>query len=135
MSFYLLPNLFLNSAQAQTTQSAAPAAPQGAPGGAPPPGGGLFGFFFPLILIFFIFYFLILRPNQKRMKEEQNMIKALNKGDEIFTKAGILGTIVGMNDHIVTLDLGDDVKIKVLRSEIGGSAKKLFEKIQQPEKK
>ncbi|MEI8346938.1 MAG: preprotein translocase subunit YajC [Pseudomonadota bacterium] len=122
MSFSLL----ISDAIAQ----AAPAAP-GGPGA---PGGSMLGMLMPFILIFVIFYFLIILPNKKRMKQEQEMLKSLDKGDEIFTKSGILGTIVGMTDKVVTLDLGEGTKIKLLRSEIGGSAKKMFEEKKEEKK-
>ena len=81
----------------------------------------------PFIFIFIIFYFLMIRPQQKRMKQEQEMLKALSKGDEVFTKSGILGTIHGMTDRIVTLEVSEGIRIKVLRSEIAGKSQKIFE--------
>jgi preprotein translocase subunit YajC len=89
------------------------------------PGG--FASFIPFILIFGIFYFLMIRPQKKRLDEENAMLAALGKGDEIYTKAGILGTIVGMTDKVITLEVADGVKFKVLRSQVGGLAKKIFE--------
>lgn len=82
--------------------------------------------FLPLIAIFVIFYFLMIRPQKKQLEEEKSMLDALSKGDEIFTKSGILGTITGMTDKVVTLEVADNTKIKVLRSQIGGLASKIF---------
>lgn len=84
--------------------------------------------FAPFIVIFFIFYFLMIRPQKKRMMEEQNMLNSLNKGDEIYTKSGIIGTIVGLTEKIVTLEVSQGVKMKVLRSQVAGLAQKLFDK-------
>ena len=81
----------------------------------------------PFIFIFIIFYFLMIRPQQKRVKQEQEMLKALSKGDEVFTKSGILGTIYGMTDRVVTLEVAENIRIKVLRSEIAGKSQKIFE--------
>lgn len=83
--------------------------------------------FLPFVLIFAIFYFLMIRPQKKRLQEENSMLAELGKGDEIYTKSGILGTIVGMTDKVVTLDVGEGIKFKVLRSQVGGLAKKIFE--------
>lgn len=94
--------------------------------GAPAEGNPLFQFL-PLVLVFVVFYFLMLRPQQKRMKEEQDMIAKLAKGDEVYTKSGLIGTIYGLNDKVVTLDMGDGVKLKVVRSQIGGLAKSILE--------
>ena len=83
--------------------------------------------FLPFILIFMIFYFLMIRPQKKRLEEEQAMNKGLSKGDEIYMKSGILGKIVGITDKIVTIEVSDGVKFKVLRSQIGGPAGQLFD--------
>lgn len=84
--------------------------------------------FAPFIFIFLIFYFLMIKPQKKRLEQEQAMIASLNKGDEIYTKSGIIGTIVGMTEKIVTLEVSEGVKMKVLRAQVGGPAQKLFEK-------
>ena len=69
----------------------------------------------------------MIKPQKKRLQEEQSLIAALSKGDEIYTKSGVLGTIAGLTDKIVTLEISEGVKIKILKSQIGGLAKKLFE--------
>ena len=84
--------------------------------------------FFPFILIFMIFYFLMIRPQKKRLDEEQSMNNALKKGDEIYTKSGILGTIVGITEKVVTIEVASGVKFKVLRTQVGGLADSLFDK-------
>jgi len=89
----------------------------------------------PFVFIFLIFYFLMIRPQKKRMQQEQEMLKALSKGDEIFTKSGLLGTIYGMTDRVVTLEVADGIRLKVLRSEIAGQSKKIFEAEQKDQEK
>jgi preprotein translocase subunit YajC len=84
--------------------------------------------FVPFILIFVIFYFLMIRPQKKKLEEEQSMLSTLTKGDEIFTKSGLLGTIVGMTDKIITLEVAQGVKMKILRSQIGGPSSNIFDK-------
>ena len=84
--------------------------------------------FAPFIIIFLIFYFLMIKPQKKKLQEEQAMLTSLGKGDEVFTKSGILGTVYGITEKIVTLEVSEGVKLKVLRSQIGGLAKKIFEK-------
>lgn len=84
--------------------------------------------FLPFILIFAIFYFLMIRPQKKKLEEEQAMINSLSKGDEVYTKSGILGKIVGLTDKVITLEVGDGVKFKILRAQVGGLAEKIFEK-------
>ena len=82
--------------------------------------------FVPFALVFLVFYFLMIKPQKKRLQEEQSLIAALGKGDEVFTKSGMLGKISGLTDKIVTLEISDGVKIKVLKSQIGGLANKIF---------
>ena len=65
---------------------------------------------------------------KRKLQEEQALLSSLSKGDEIFTKSGIIGTISGITDKIVTLEVSEGVKLKILRGQIGGNAKKIFEK-------
>jgi preprotein translocase subunit YajC len=83
--------------------------------------------FAPLIAIFFIFYFLMIKPQQKKMKEEQAFIQALKKGDEVFTKSGMLGVVSGITEQVVTLELDGGYKVKFLKGQIGGSAKEILQ--------
>jgi preprotein translocase subunit YajC len=82
--------------------------------------------FAPFVLIFVIFYFLMIRPQKKKLEEEQKMLKSLSKGDEIYTKSGILGKITGMTEKVVTLEISEGVKLKIVRSQIAGLADSLF---------
>jgi len=74
--------------------------------------------FAPLIIIFAIFYFLLIRPQQKRAKEQKEMLDNLKKGDKIITQGGIHGLIEGLTDKVVTIKIAENVKIKVSRSSI-----------------
>ena len=69
-------------------------------------------------LIIGIFYFLILRPQQKRQKEKQRMLDALKKGDKVVTAGGMYGTVAGIDDKTVLLQVSDNVKMKFERSAI-----------------
>lgn len=96
--------------------AAAPAAGSG--------GGGGFAAFLPLILIFVVFYFLLIRPQQKQAKQHQQFLADLKTGDKIVTRGGIHGTITGLTDSVVTVEIAKEIKIKVSRDAIGGSAVK-----------
>jgi len=84
-------------------------------------GGGAGGFasFIPLILIFAVFYFMLIRPQQKQAKLQQLFLDELKSGNKVITKGGIHGTITGLTDTVVTLEIADNVRIKVSRSSIG----------------
>ena len=74
----------------------------------------------PFAAVFVIFYFLIIRPQGKKMKEQEKFVAALKRGDSIVTNSGILGMIDGMTDQIVTLEIEDGAKMKVLKKQIAG---------------
>lgn len=86
-------------------------------------GGGLMSTMIMFALIFLIFYFMIIRPNQKRQKERRNMLEALKKGDKIITSGGIHGTIVGIEEKIVLVQIADNVKVKVGRDFVSAVTK------------
>lgn len=88
----------------------------------------------PLIAVFFIFYFLMIRPQKKRMEEEKKFILSLDKGQEVYTKSGLIGKIYGLTDKVVTLEVEDGHKVKYLRSQIAGSTAELFKEKEAPKK-
>lgn len=83
----------------------------------PSPGGGLLSFL-PLLVIFVIFYFLLIRPQTKRAKDHKAMIDALAKGDEVVTSGGVAGRITALGDTFVTMEIADNVSVKVQRSSV-----------------
>lgn len=92
-----------------------------------PTGGGAAGgiaSFLPLILIFVVFYFLLIRPQQKQAKKHQQFLSDLKNGEKVVTKGGIHGTITGLTDTVVTLEIAKDIRVKVSRDAIGGSGAK-----------
>ena len=93
---------------------------------APAAGGGAGGFasFLPLILIFVVFYFLLIRPQQKQAKQHQQFLADLKSGDKVITRGGIHGTITGLTDTVITVEIADNLRIKVSRDAISGSAVK-----------
>jgi preprotein translocase subunit YajC len=68
--------------------------------------------------MFVLFYFLMIRPQQKKQREMDDMLKALRRGDIVRTTGGIRGEIVDIGDADVTLLIADKVKINVLRAHI-----------------
>ena len=92
----------------------AQAAPAGPPAGAT---GGL-----PFLVIvggfFLVMYFMLIRPQQKKQKEHQAMLSKLATGDEVLTAGGILGRIVEVGDQFLTIEIANDVQIKVQRIQV-----------------
>jgi preprotein translocase subunit YajC len=87
---------------------------------APATGGSPSGIemFLPFIVIIVIMYFLVLRPQAKRQKDHQKFAAELKRGDAVITTGGILGTIEGINDAFVTLEIAANTRIKILRTQI-----------------
>ena len=79
--------------------------------------GGLMSFL-PLIVIFAVFYFMLIRPQMKRSKEHKQLVSQLGKGDEVITNGGLLGKITDVSDSFVTLELADNLQIKLQRSAV-----------------
>ena len=71
-----------------------------------------------IVLMFGVFYFLLIRPQQKRQREMDNLLKSLKKGDIVRTSGGIRGEIVELTDQEATLLIADKVKINILRSHV-----------------
>lgn len=72
-----------------------------------------------LFVFIAIFYFLLIRPQMKRQKEHKNLIQALSKGDEIVTSGGVLGKIVNVGDAFVTVEISNNIQIKVQKHAVG----------------
>jgi preprotein translocase subunit YajC len=98
----------VNNTATTTAAAAAPGAPQ----------QSLFGMALPFVIMLGVMYFLMIRPQQKKMKEHQGMISALKSGDEVITSSGIIGTIQGMSEKVVTLEVSKNVQIKILKSQV-----------------
>lgn len=75
--------------------------------------------FLPLVLIFVVFYFLLIRPQQKKTRDHKTVLDALRRGDRVVTGGGIIGTVARVeNPEEVTVDIADNVRVRVVRSTI-----------------
>jgi preprotein translocase subunit YajC len=71
----------------------------------------------PFVLIFVIMYFLILRPQQKRVKQHQEMVKNVRRGDTVITNGGLIGKVTKViDDDQIEIEIADTVRIRQLRS-------------------
>ena len=70
----------------------------------------------PFALIFVIMYFLILRPQQKRVKQHQEMVKNVRRGDTVVTNGGLIGKVTKViDDDQLEIEIADDVRIRQMR--------------------
>ena len=85
-------------------------------------GGDPLSFLIPMGAIFLIFYFLLIRPQQRKQKDHENLLKAVGKGDRVVTTGGIHGLVTGVSEDVLTLEIanlkGERVRVKVDRSRI-----------------
>ena len=71
----------------------------------------------PFVLIFVIMYFLILRPQQKRVKEHQELVRNLRRGDTVVTSGGVVGKVTKVvDDDQIEVEIADDVRVRQLRT-------------------
>jgi preprotein translocase subunit YajC len=86
--------------------------------GAPAAGGtDMILQFVPFILIFVIMWFLIIRPQQKRVKAHQELVKAVRRGDTVITNGGLIGKVTKViDDDQIEVEIADGVRIRHVRS-------------------
>lgn len=84
-----------------------------------PAAGDFIGMILPLVAIMGVFYFLLIRPQQRKMKEHQEMLKRVSKGDTVITNGGLIGKVIKVvDDNELQVEIGENVKVRVLRSGI-----------------
>ena len=69
-------------------------------------------------LFFIVVFFLMIRPQMKRAKEHKELIAKLAKGDEVITNGGIAGRVADIGENFITLEVADNVRVKLQRSAI-----------------
>lgn len=89
----------------------------------PPPGGGggdggLMSTMLMLVLVFGIMYFMMIRPQQKKAKQHEAMIKALKKGDKVVLSGGLHGTVAGDDEKTLLVEIASGVKVKVEKNAV-----------------
>jgi preprotein translocase subunit YajC len=88
-------------------------------GDAVPPSSGFRGLI-PLILIFVIFYFIVIRPQQKKIKAHEELVKNLSRGDSVVTSGGIVGKVLRVDEqnNMLDIEIASGVEVKVVRSTV-----------------
>jgi preprotein translocase subunit YajC len=79
--------------------------------------GGIMNFL-PLLALIAVFYFLVLRPQSKRAKEQKTMLAELQRGDEVVTVGGEVGVISKIFEQYVSIELAENLEVKVQKSSI-----------------
>ena len=97
-------SFFISEALAEGTEAA------GQPGGEQ---------FILLIGMVVLFYFILIRPQQKRAKEHKKMVAEISKGDEVITNGGVLGKVTNVGEQYLTLEVAENVEIKIQIQAVG----------------
>ncbi len=95
------------------------------PATAPPGGGGLLGS--PMLFVgamLLLMYALMIRPQQKKEKEHKTMLNAIERGDNIVSSGGIHGKVTGVTDDVLTVQIANNVSIKLSKSAVGSRVAK-----------
>lgn len=80
-------------------------------------GGFDFMSILPLVLIFGVFYFFLIRPQQKKVQEQKDLLSALRRGDRIVTNGGLIGTIHKVvNDQELQVEIAEGVRVRIARA-------------------
>ncbi len=104
----LLSMLGISTAHATTAAAGAPATPEES-----------FLSVLPMLIIFIaVFYFLLVRPQQKRAKEQRQLLDHLSVGDEVLTTGGIMGRINKLRDNYVVITVGKDVEMTFQKASV-----------------
>jgi preprotein translocase subunit YajC len=97
-------DFFINSANAQAVGGAG--------------GQGIMSALMLPVLLLVVFYFLLIRPQNKRAKEQREMLSKIAAGDEVTTVGGILGKVVDVGEQFLTLEIADGVSVKLQKSQV-----------------
>ena len=84
------------------------------------PMGSFQGMFVMISLFFVIFYFLVMHPQSKQQNEHKSFLSKLGKGDEVITSGGVVGKVDRVQGDLVFVDVGSNVKLRVLKAQISG---------------
>jgi preprotein translocase subunit YajC len=97
-------DFFINSAYAQAAGGAGPQS--------------MLGTLLLPVLLLVVFYFLLIRPQNKRAKEQREMLSKVAAGDEIATTGGILGKVVEVGDQFISLEIANNVTVKLQKFQV-----------------
>jgi len=80
---------------------------------------GLVQMILPLVMIMAVFWFLLIRPQQRKLKEHQDMIAKVARGDTVVTNGGLIGRVAKVvDDKELLVEVGENIKVRVLRQGI-----------------
>ena len=85
---------------------------------AAPTGPSIATFIFPLAILA-IFYFILIVPQRRQLKAHQELVQALQKGDQVVTAGGLLGKVIKVDEQYAEIEIAQGVRVKAVKSTIG----------------
>ena len=72
----------------------------------------------PLVLMFLLMWLLLVRPQQRRVRQHQQLVSSLRVGDEVVTYGGIYGTVTAVDEEAMSLEIAPGVVVRALRTAV-----------------
>ena len=71
-----------------------------------------------LIVMMGVFYFILIRPQQRKVKEHQALVSALEVGDDVVTSGGIYGQVTAIDGEVLKLEVAEGIELLIAREAI-----------------
>ncbi len=84
----------------------------------------------PILLLVAVFYFLLIRPQQRRMRQQREVIESLDVGDEVITIGGLIGTVRTVEDDLFQVEISPGTTVRLLKSAV---ARRVPDDVAEPE--
>ena len=75
------------------------------------------GYIFILVLLVVLWLFMI-RPRQRQMRRQEEMLSRIEVGDEIVTAGGLYGTVKRVDDDEVRVEIAPELEVRIARRAI-----------------
>ncbi len=72
----------------------------------------------PFVLLFVVMYFVLIRPQQRRVRNQQNLVRSISEGDEVVTTSGIYGYVTALEGDIAWVEIAEGLDIRIVKSAI-----------------
>jgi len=95
-------------------------------------GGNFLTLALPLVLMGGVFYFLLIRPQQRRMRQQQALLNSVEVGDDVVTTSGIFGRVTDIDEDegSITVEIAAGTQVRMLKQ---GIARRLSDEVYEDE--
>jgi preprotein translocase subunit YajC len=68
-----------------------------------------------IVLIFALMWLLFIRPQRRKQQAQKDMLENVGPGDEIVTAGGLYGTVRGVEDDALRLEVAPGLEVRIAR--------------------